>query len=44
VSDRVSDWESVEYIESAFRLLTAYPETLMNYNIPRQQAQANTAG
>eukprot|EP00984_Skeletonema_dohrnii_P013471 scaffold5584_cov97-Skeletonema_dohrnii-CCMP3373.AAC.2 len=44
VSDRVSDWESVEYIERAFRLLTAYPETSMNYNIPRQQAQANTAG
>jgi len=42
VSDRGSERESVEYIESAFRLLKACPETLMNYNIPRQQA--NTAG
>jgi ankyrin repeat protein len=42
VSDRVSDRESVEYTESVFMLLTAYPEAIMNYNATRQQA--NTAG
>jgi len=42
VSDRVSDRESVEYTETVFRLLTAYPEAIMNYNATRQQA--NRAG
>eukprot|EP00984_Skeletonema_dohrnii_P010716 scaffold4201_cov76-Skeletonema_dohrnii-CCMP3373.AAC.3 len=31
-SSAVEDRESIEYTESVFRLLTAYPETLMNCN------------
>jgi len=31
-SSAVEDRESIEYTESVFRLLKAYPETLMNYN------------
>eukprot|EP00984_Skeletonema_dohrnii_P011170 scaffold4432_cov108-Skeletonema_dohrnii-CCMP3373.AAC.3 len=42
VSDRVSDRESIDFTESSFRLLTAYPEAIMNYNATRQQA--NTVG
>jgi len=42
VSDRVRDRESIDFTESVFRLLTAYPEAIMNYNVTRQQA--NTAG
>ena len=32
-SNEVSDRESIEYTESIFRLLRAYPETVMNYNV-----------
>eukprot|EP00985_Skeletonema_marinoi_P002172 scaffold882_cov85-Skeletonema_marinoi.AAC.7 len=42
VSDRVRDRESIDFTESVFRLLTAYPEAIMNYNVTRQQA--NTVG
>jgi len=31
-SSAVEDRESIEYTESVFRLLKAYPETVMNYN------------
>ena len=31
-SNTVNDRESIEYTESVFRLLQAYPETIMNYN------------
>eukprot|EP00984_Skeletonema_dohrnii_P031635 scaffold24379_cov115-Skeletonema_dohrnii-CCMP3373.AAC.2 len=41
-SNEVEDKESVEYTESVFRLLTAYPETVMNICIQQQQsASAN---
>ena len=40
-SDAVEERESVEYIESVFRLLKAYPETIMNYSAKQQ---ANTSG
>eukprot|EP00984_Skeletonema_dohrnii_P023014 scaffold12136_cov114-Skeletonema_dohrnii-CCMP3373.AAC.2 len=41
-SNEVGDKESVEYTESVFRLLTAYPETVMNIGIQKQpSAPAN---
>eukprot|EP00984_Skeletonema_dohrnii_P027877 scaffold17584_cov71-Skeletonema_dohrnii-CCMP3373.AAC.1 len=41
-SNEVEDKESVEYFESVFRLLTAYPETVMNIGIQKEQsASAN---
>eukprot|EP00984_Skeletonema_dohrnii_P023860 scaffold12953_cov123-Skeletonema_dohrnii-CCMP3373.AAC.15 len=40
-SNEVEDKESVEYTESVFRLLTAYPETVMNIGIQKQSASAN---
>eukprot|EP00984_Skeletonema_dohrnii_P026889 scaffold16282_cov77-Skeletonema_dohrnii-CCMP3373.AAC.2 len=40
-SNEVGDKESVEYTESVFRLLTAYPETVMNIGIQKQSASAN---
>eukprot|EP00985_Skeletonema_marinoi_P007536 scaffold3316_cov94-Skeletonema_marinoi.AAC.19 len=40
-SNEVEDKESVEYTESVFRLLTAYPETVMNICIQNQSASAN---
>eukprot|EP00985_Skeletonema_marinoi_P011264 scaffold5334_cov74-Skeletonema_marinoi.AAC.2 len=40
-SNAVEDRESVAYTESVFRLLKAYPETMMNYNVDeKQQAKA----
>ena len=36
----VEDSESVEYIESIFRLLKAYPETLTNVDTESQSASA----
>jgi len=35
-SDRVEDRESIEYTESIFRLLRAYPEPIVNYNAKQQ--------
>jgi ankyrin repeat protein len=35
-SDRVEDRESIEYMESIFRLLRAYPEPIVNYNAKQQ--------
>jgi ankyrin repeat protein len=35
-SNEVLNRESTEYIESIFRLLRAYPETVMNYNAQQQ--------
>eukprot|EP00984_Skeletonema_dohrnii_P028853 scaffold19012_cov96-Skeletonema_dohrnii-CCMP3373.AAC.1 len=44
-SNEVEDKESVEYTESVFRLLTAYPETVMNVGIQQKQsAAANCPG
>jgi len=40
-SNEVEDKESVEYTESVFRLLTAYPETVMNIGIQKESASAN---
>ena len=37
-SDGVLDRNSVEYTESVFRLLKAYPETLMNISVKKQQS------
>jgi len=36
-SNAVEDRESVTYTESVFRLLKAYPETMMNYNVDMKQ-------
>mmetsp|Transcript_21240 Transcript_21240/g.32424 ORF Transcript_21240/g.32424 Transcript_21240/m.32424 type:complete len:521 (+) Transcript_21240:62-1624(+) len=36
-SSAVEDRESIEYTESVFRLLRAYPETVMNYNLDLKQ-------
>ena len=36
-SSAVEDRESIEYTESVFRLLRAYPETVMNYNLDMKQ-------
>jgi len=41
-SNAVEDRESIEYTESVFRLLTAYPEMMMNYNLDmKQQGTSN---
>mmetsp|Transcript_6213 Transcript_6213/g.13127 ORF Transcript_6213/g.13127 Transcript_6213/m.13127 type:complete len:83 (-) Transcript_6213:120-368(-) len=42
-SNAVEDRESVAYTESVFRLLKAYPETMMNYNVDKKQ-QAKSGG
>jgi len=42
-SNAVEDRESVAYTESVFRLLKAYPETMMNYNVDKKQ-QAKAGG
>eukprot|EP00984_Skeletonema_dohrnii_P018808 scaffold8881_cov93-Skeletonema_dohrnii-CCMP3373.AAC.1 len=36
-SNAVEDRESIEYTESVFRLLKAYPEMVMNYNLDMKQ-------
>ena len=36
--------ESIEYMESVFRLLRTYPETLMNYNVHMNQRGASASG
>jgi hypothetical protein len=36
-SSDVLDRDSVEYTDSVFRLLKAYPDTLMNYNFDMKQ-------
>jgi len=36
-SSAVEDRESIEYTESVFRLLRAYPETVMNHNLDMKQ-------
>ena len=40
-SNEVVDRESIEYIESIFRLLRAYPETVMNYNVHENERGAS---
>jgi len=42
-SSEVLDRNSVEYTESVFRLLTAYPEAIMVMNIDIQQQQQSTS-
>ncbi len=42
-SNEVSDRESIEYTESSFRLLKAYPETVMKYD-SKHQAKTNCQG
>eukprot|EP00984_Skeletonema_dohrnii_P019456 scaffold9295_cov75-Skeletonema_dohrnii-CCMP3373.AAC.7 len=39
-SNEVEDRESIEYTESVFRLLKAYPEAVMNYDMQQQQSAA----
>eukprot|EP00984_Skeletonema_dohrnii_P021402 scaffold10679_cov99-Skeletonema_dohrnii-CCMP3373.AAC.7 len=39
-SSAVEDRESIEYTESVFRLLRAYPETVMNYNVDMKHPAA----
>ena len=41
-SNEVLDRESVEYTESIFRLLKAYPETVMSIGMQKQQSAPDT--
>ncbi len=41
-SNEAIDRESEEYTESVFLLLSAYPESIMNYNV--EQQPSSTAG
>ena len=42
-SNEVVDRESIEYTESIFRLLRAYPETVMNYNVHVNEEEGASA-
>ena len=42
-SNEVVDRKSIEYIETIFRLLRAYPETVMNYNVYMNEEGASAS-